>query len=361
MKGLPPGWQTDIIKALGGQHSAPGEHLLGAWQQWEGGGTANDADYNPLNTTIGSYPKMNSVGVSVFPNWQTGVKETVSTLSAYPALSEAIRTGRVDFSDPKLQADFNYWLTGKRTPGMTPYVSKIARSFGQNVPLSETKATTNSAYAAPTTPPPPPVKAAAAKPISLMDIALGKRSIMDMFFQKRPSATTLEKPALPAFSAEDALTGTEAGQGGWTAMPTNSQWQDMKPGQFKAGLPVPKNGLLEIQGLHDTGGLPGYPAHDYMARAGTPVVAPVGGKIVKLSGHDPALGPVDGVHGPFGLSLYLQGTDGRTYYMTHLGSRDVQDGQRIAPGQVLGTVGNYAKWGGADHVHMGIHDGGFGS
>jgi hypothetical protein len=227
MKGLPPGWQTDIIKGLGGTHSAGAEHLLGAWQQWEGGGTANDADYNPLNTTIGGYRKINSVGVSAFPDWQTGIQETVNTLKGYPALTQALRTGRVDFSNPALQADFNKWLTGRQTPGMTPYVAKIARSFGQDVPLSETRATTNTA---PDVPVPPPVKAGP-KPITLMDIALGKRSIMDMFFQKRPSAAAPAptKPALPAFTADDAVT---TGAAGWTKMPTDSKWQDMKPGKW---------------------------------------------------------------------------------------------------------------------------------
>lgn len=106
---------------------------------------------------------------------------------------------------------------------------------------------------------------------------------------------------------------------------------------------------------HETAGLPGYPAFDYMAKAGTPVVAPVSGKIIKLSGHDPKQGPTQGPHGPFGWSVYVQGTDGRTYYLTHLGSRNVKVGQTVKQGNVIGAIGNYAKWGGADHVHMGVH------
>jgi hypothetical protein len=219
---LPPGWQADIIKGLGGEHTAGAEHLLGAWQQWEGGGTANSASFNPLNTTIGKYPKINSVGVSAFPDWQTGVAETVSTLKDYPALSAALRTGQIDFDDPALQADFNYWLTGKRTPGMTPYVAKIARSFGHDVPLSETKARTSSL------PPPPPVQAQAAtaapaqKQISLMDIALGKKSIMEMFLQKRPPVPPPASPASPASPDTSAQAA-----GAWTAMPRDSKWTNL--------------------------------------------------------------------------------------------------------------------------------------
>jgi hypothetical protein len=45
-----------------------------------------------------------------------------------------------------------------------------------------------------------------------------------------------------------------------------------------------------------------------MAPAGSPAVAPVGGKIIRLSGHDPSRGPTEGVHGPFGWSVYIQET-----------------------------------------------------
>jgi Soluble lytic murein transglycosylase and related regulatory proteins (some contain LysM/invasin domains) len=122
-----------------------------------------------------------------------------------------------------------------------------------------------------------------------------------------------------------------------------------------SGKPIPGNDLLSIGGLHPTEGLPGYMAHDYFAHAGTPVVAPVNGKIIELSGHDPSQGPVEGVHGPFGWSVYLQGSDGHIYYMTHLGSRSVHVGQTIRGGAQLGTVGDYARYGGANHVHMGVH------
>ena len=125
----------------------------------------------------------------------------------------------------------------------------------------------------------------------------------------------------------------------------------------KPGNPIPNRDLTSIGGLHQTEGLPGYPAHDYMAPAGSPVVAPESGTIVKLSGHDPSEGPTEGAHGPFGWSLYLHATNGHTYYLTHLGTRDVQVGEKIHAGQVIATVGNYAKWTGTpDHVHMGVSE-----
>lgn len=121
----------------------------------------------------------------------------------------------------------------------------------------------------------------------------------------------------------------------------------------KPGMPVAM--VTSVGGLHETSGLAGYPAHDYMAPAGTPVIAPVGGRVFKLSGHDPANGPTSGPHGPFGWSLYIRGNDGRNYFLTHLGSRHVRLGQVVRAGQPIGTVGNYAHWGGANHVHMGVN------
>jgi murein DD-endopeptidase MepM/ murein hydrolase activator NlpD len=105
---------------------------------------------------------------------------------------------------------------------------------------------------------------------------------------------------------------------------------------------------------HDTAGLPGYPAHDYMARPGTRVVAPVSGKVIKLSGHDPKLGAVQGAGGPLGWSVYIEGDDGKTYYLTHMGSRSVKVGQRVKQGRGIGTVANYDKYGRPSHIHMGV-------
>lgn len=122
---------------------------------------------------------------------------------------------------------------------------------------------------------------------------------------------------------------------------------------FHLGSPVP--GQRRHGATHPTAGLPGYPAYDYMAPAGSAALAPVTGRVVKLSGHDPAAGPTDGPHGPFGWSVYIKGNDGRTYYLTHMGARNVRVGQIVRAGQRIGAVGNYAKYGGANHIHMGVH------
>jgi len=123
---------------------------------------------------------------------------------------------------------------------------------------------------------------------------------------------------------------------------------------IKTGDPIPIKYQTSIGGLHPTEGLDGFPAHDCFAPSGSPTAAPVSGTVVKLSGHDPSEGPTEGPHGPFGWSVYIQGDNGRTYYMTHMGTRDVKVGEQVKAGQLLGTVGDYAKYGTPSHIHMGV-------
>jgi murein DD-endopeptidase MepM/ murein hydrolase activator NlpD len=123
-------------------------------------------------------------------------------------------------------------------------------------------------------------------------------------------------------------------------------------GKVKSGVPVAD--LTRVGGEHPTAGLAGFPAHDYFAPSGSTVVAPISGKVVRLSGHDPRRGPTEGPHGPLGWSVYIQGTDGRTYYLTHMGSRSVKVGETIRAGQPIGTVADYARYGTPSHIHMGV-------
>jgi murein DD-endopeptidase MepM/ murein hydrolase activator NlpD len=118
------------------------------------------------------------------------------------------------------------------------------------------------------------------------------------------------------------------------------------------GSPIP--GLRAHAPDHETGGLPGYPAHDYMAKPGSPCVSPVTGTVTRLSGHDPALGPPEGPGGPLGWSVYIEG-GGKSYFLTHMQTRIVGVGQRVRQGERIGTVANYDKWGRPSHIHQGVH------
>lgn len=87
---------------------------------------------------------------------------------------------------------------------------------------------------------------------------------------------------------------------------------------------------------------------DILAPRGTPVVAPVAGS---ARTHNSRVG---------GLSFYLTGADGNTYFGTHLQGYSGNTG-RVAAGTVLGYVGNSGNAsGGPTHLHFEIHPGGGG-
>ena len=140
------GFAVNLIQSLGGRPTPGATKFFRAWQQREGGWTANQARYNPLNLTApgSGLPTINSVGVVAMPSMQAGVQRTANLLrSGYPALAEALRTGQVDFRNPAVQADLNRWVSGNRKPGMSSYVSGIAQAFGQNVPMPQVPQTPN--------------------------------------------------------------------------------------------------------------------------------------------------------------------------------------------------------------------------
>lgn len=121
-----------------------------------------------------------------------------------------------------------------------------------------------------------------------------------------------------------------------------------------SGLLVPAAGVGSDQ-LVDTftqaraGGARVHDAIDIMAPAGTPVLAAAPGRLEKLFFSE----------GGGGNTLYVRSSDGRwSYYYAHLQdyAPGLREGQKIARGQKIGTVGSS---GNADpagpHLHFAIH------
>ena len=82
---------------------------------------------------------------------------------------------------------------------------------------------------------------------------------------------------------------------------------------------------------------------DVFAKRGTPVVAPVGGKLSHRNG---SVG---------GLAFYLDGVDGVRYYGAHLDSITAKPGN-VKAGDVIGTVGDTGNAKGTGpHLHFEIH------
>lgn len=103
--------------------------------------------------------------------------------------------------------------------------------------------------------------------------------------------------------------------------------------------------------LHETGGVGGNWAFDFIATHGTPVLAVEDGTVSRTSGYDPA----SGVHGRgdvFGWSVYLKTRFG-FHYSTHYGRLLVAGGSVVKAGDVIGFVGKWPPGTRIDHTHWG--------
>ena len=107
-------------------------------------------------------------------------------------------------------------------------------------------------------------------------------------------------------------------------------------------------------GLHETGGLPGYWAIDFICKAGLGIVAPEAGVIRRFSGHDPSDDHADSI-GAYGWTTYLRTPAGYDYFITHQGRRypTLRVGQHVQAGDLLGYVGDQRFR--PDHAHVAVH------
>jgi murein DD-endopeptidase MepM/ murein hydrolase activator NlpD len=86
-------------------------------------------------------------------------------------------------------------------------------------------------------------------------------------------------------------------------------------------------------------------AYDLMGKAGQAVHAPFAGTVVKISGQP------GGDPGFAGYGVTIRDAQGNQYFFKHLGTASVKPGQRIKPGQLIGTLD--AKTAGGPHLHLG--------
>lgn len=105
-----------------------------------------------------------------------------------------------------------------------------------------------------------------------------------------------------------------------------------------------------FKSTHDTSNLPGFPAKDIFGAAGEPVYAPVSGMLVY-----PHMIGWDTQKHVGGGTVYLQGDNGKTYFLTHF--QEVPPSGRIEAGQLLGHIGQVPGNAWESHIHEGVHEG----
>ena len=319
-----PNWQALVLKGIGAPVTPQNLMYVNTWARAEGGSASN----NPFNTTqlAPGATSYNSVGVRNYASPQQGIQATVQTLlnGRYGNIISALRQGTSAKAAAEALAN-SPWGTG----------SLVLKALGSS----------------PVPPAVPPQRLTAPSGGAQKGLS---PDLLALFNQgnRLLGLNPLSQSFALAPSRQQTLLGQPA-RGSSPSLPAPPVSSKRFPG-VRLGDPIPGNFQTGVGGEHPTAGLPGFPAHDYFAKPGSPVVAPISGKVVKLSGHDPRLGAVEGAGGPLGWSVYIQGRNGRTYYLTHMGSRDVNVGQTLRAGQLIGTVANYDKFGRPSHIHMGV-------
>ncbi len=104
--------------------------------------------------------------------------------------------------------------------------------------------------------------------------------------------------------------------------------------------------------LHETGGISGNMAYDFLAGPATPVLAVEKGVVSRTAGHDPATGLHGSNRDVFGWSVYLKCAYG-FYYYTHFGKLLVTAGTQVRVGDIIGFVGDWPGDRPRSHTHLG--------
>ncbi|MHB8869751.1 MAG: murein hydrolase activator EnvC family protein [Thermoleophilia bacterium] len=164
--------------------------------------------------------------------------------------------------------------------------------------------------------------------------------------QARKEAASRQRATRPS-------TGTSSGSSG-SSGGSNSSGSSAGSSVGGSGWVFPVQGpssFINDWGFARSGGR-SHKGTDIMTGRNTPVVAVVNGTIKRANSSDSGLG---------GVTLWLTGSDGNSYYYAHLTSiaDGIRAGTKVSAGQVIGYAGNTGNArGGEVHLHFEIHPGG---
>jgi murein DD-endopeptidase MepM/ murein hydrolase activator NlpD len=126
-----------------------------------------------------------------------------------------------------------------------------------------------------------------------------------------------------------------------------AQAMPVGPGGFVMPLSTKMGGsafnYADAEGAPDAKGVRRHSAVDWFAPPGSPVRAPVGGKIVEVKASRGNSGQV------YGGVVKVQDASGRVFVFRHVDPKGVRVGQRVGAGQVIAGVTDWT--GGSDHAH----------
>lgn len=347
-----------VLSKLGRPVTAGAVKNLLGWMRAEGGHTHNSAHFNFLNTTQPA-PGAGNTGsqgnIKVYRSFDQGVNATAQTLNngRYGAILHAFNADPGTFaaavnSTPwGTKSDFSSISRGFTVSGnFADALTRSAQSGGAASGRAADPGVDSSAT------PGSPVSLSGPQGLALMRmLAATKKQVLAGKMPGPGYAKLIGRFASQMIQSQPIdPAAAQAGVETIKASPVGGAMAGSLKGAI-AGSPVP--GQSPHSSTHETSGLAGYPAFDYMAPAGTKVGAPVSGTIFKLSGKDPRAGFTP--HGPMGYSIYLQGTNGKKYYMTHLDKVGVKVGQRVKQGQQIAVVANAPAAWSSPHVHMGVN------
>jgi len=157
--------------------------------------------------------------------------------------------------------------------------------------------------------------------------------------QRREAEERARREAAAAAAAaadDDDGGGGDGGSGGGGSTPP--------PSGGGLTCPVPGSTFVDTWGAPRSGGR-SHQGVDMMAPHGTPIYAPASGNVSYMT---VSIG---------GLSFYVYGDNGDTYFGTHL--QGYAGGNRhVAAGELIGYVGSTGNANGTPHLHFEIHPGG---